>query len=281
MGTAVAALGALSILTIRQIPVWTDGASLWTHALEVEGESYVPLRNLSELSYDNDEYEAAASYAARAVAADDKAYFGRVAQAQALVELGRYDEALAALRVLESKRSEDVWMHRLSAEAYERSGRFQEAAPHRRRVIEIMPTGAVPWSDHVALAGTLSELADVTGAAEQLAKADALKPDWRQELFTTTWTTVNDPVHGPRRARRMLASAQLLARIERDNAQVLDLLAAAQANAGNFDLAVEAAHRALTALDADPEMAALRPTLSDHLSAFEAHRPLRTPTQAR
>jgi tetratricopeptide (TPR) repeat protein len=122
-------------------------------------------------SADADDLESALAHADRAVAARPSGVRARRVRAAALVQLGRHDEAIAALEAIFAEDARDVTPLFEAAVLEMRRERWAEAADRFRRILEHDPREPRTVT---ALAQCLFEADDLDGAEQTLADADEI-----------------------------------------------------------------------------------------------------------
>jgi tetratricopeptide (TPR) repeat protein len=172
---ALAALlcAGLARSSVRQVAVWRDSISLWTHALAINPRHIYAANNLgnalSEVGRDD---EAIAQYetAVRNNPAHPYAYYNL---GNALSKKGLRDKAEAAYReALRWNLDYPQAQNNLAALLCSR-GNFAEAEPHFRAALRWAPDTA---QTHFGLAGALRELGRPAEALEEYAAALRLDP---------------------------------------------------------------------------------------------------------
>ena len=93
-----AGLAALGAMSVRQMAVWHDPATLWGDAIAVEPECSVCHAKLGELLLARGAPEAALAHFRRTVELRPDRVRVRIPMAEALVQVGRLDEAVTELR---------------------------------------------------------------------------------------------------------------------------------------------------------------------------------------
>ena len=124
---AVGALSVAALLSFRQVGVWRDSISLWTHALAVSPENYLAQSKLATLA----------------------------------IAAGRPDEAIARLELALHTNPAHAASHVTLAAALEQVGRADEARAHLERALELEPAFAIA---HFNLANLLLDQARASDA---------------------------------------------------------------------------------------------------------------------
>jgi tetratricopeptide (TPR) repeat protein len=215
--------------------------------------------------------------------ADAVSYFQRTIElapdhVEALINLGalygRARNSELAVQTLERavELSADSIPARLNlAVALTASGEFAAAVPHYEKVLSAEPANG---GAHSQLARSLVELGRFEAASEHLEKAVELNPQDFAATLTLAWLQATSPIDAVRDgASAVRLATQLHSSTGGGNPMVLDVLAAAFAEQGDFESAKATIRDALARLgDANP---AVRQTLSARLKQYEADQPHR------
>jgi len=260
--------------TRLQVAVWRDDRSLFEHAIEVTGGSY--------LAYD---------------------YLGRALQAE-----GRLDEAMAQYRASIRLRPRFASAHVNLGNALEASGDAAGALESYREATELAPGLAEAWVNlggalgraarHEEAATALERALELApsdpaahmnaalndllrghgaGATEHFREAVRLQPELAREdqalIFAWRRATAADPAARDGELAATIAADALARRGARD-LQALEVLAAAEAERGRFDEAKRRAEQALDLARAAGRVEVLA-RLEAALQAYRSGEPLR------
>jgi tetratricopeptide (TPR) repeat protein len=157
------------------------------------------------------------------------------------------------------------------AAALTASGEFAAAVPHYEAILSAEPKNA---SAHSQLARCLVELGRIESAADHLATAVRLNPHDFAATLTLAWLQATSPIDAVRDGGNSVKLAQQLNSASRGrNLIVLDVLAAAFAEQGDFESAKATLHNAVALVgDRNPSV---RQILLGRLKQYEAHQPHR------
>jgi protein O-mannosyl-transferase len=236
---AVGGLAACLMVTSQQLHYWTDNKALFERALAVTSNNAFAHLNLSESLRDEGDLDGAASH-----------------QREALRLNPGYKEAhhnLGVVLLLQGKVDEGI-------------EQFQEA-------LQIYPDYAIAHSN---LAEALMGQGKVAPAIYHCQAALRLKPDLAEAQNNLAWLRATQPDRRYRDGAEALRLAQsAVLRTGGKNPSMLDTLAAAQAETGRFEEAVQTAEQAhLLALSLNQlRMAA---GIAEHRELFRHHQPYRT-----
>ncbi len=125
-------------------------------------------------------------------------------------------------------------------------GRYGEAAESLRAAVEQHPDNAPA---HYRLAIALAKLGDIQTALNHFRRAAEIRPDWLPPVQTLAWLLATHPSTDVRNADESVKYGQRALEIAgRQNAAVLDALAAGHALAGDFERAASLAQEAIDVL---------------------------------
>jgi tetratricopeptide (TPR) repeat protein len=157
------------------------------------------------------------------------------------------------------------------AAALTASGEFPAAVPHYEAILSAEPNNA---SAHSQLARSLVELGRIEAAAKHLDTAVRLNPHDYAATLTLAWLQSTSTINAVRDGRNAVTLAQRLDSASRgQNLMILDVLAAAFAEQGDFESAKATLHNAIALVgDRNPSV---RQILLGRLKQYEAQQPHR------
>jgi tetratricopeptide (TPR) repeat protein len=139
-------------------------------------------------------------------------------------------------------------------------GSVDEAERHFREAARLDPANAAAHHNIGVLARARGDLPE---AVDRFGEAVRLQPDWVQAVGNLAWLLATAPSAALRDPDRATSLAQHAAALtNRENAGILDVLAAAHAAAGRFDLAIATCESALALHPNTPVAAAIRQRLA-------------------
>lgn len=236
--STAAVLLACGFLTVRQVSVWKDSLSLFTHAERVAPPNIVTLNNLI------------AELLAR----------GQTAEADQRID--------AAIRSFPGEHL--TWWH--AANRAGRHGRLDEAVAHYQTALRLRPNE--PQLNFL-LALALQQQ-DKPEAIQYYREAIRLEPQSGTALNNLAWLLATHPDAGLRNGPEAVQFAERACQLAQwQHPYFLGTLAAAYAEAGRFDDAIATANKAL-ALAEKHETSSLRQQILDALVAYKNHQPWRT-----
>jgi tetratricopeptide (TPR) repeat protein len=179
------------------------------------------------------------------------------------------DQFVAALRIDPNH----FRAHHQLGEVLGTLGQRGDAVASCRRAVELQPSGVL---FRASLAFALEEAGRKEDAAEEYRRAFRIDPNWPQAACQAAWVLATSPDSGFRDGARAVRLAQQACQATGDEQPaLLDALAAAYAEAGQFDQAVAVARQALArAASSDPGRTR---QLEDRLHLYESRAPYRDP----
>ena len=271
---AAAALivGGLAAATNKQVQTWQDSETLWKHALDVAPDNFKARNNLGIWYLDNRQYAQALEQLIRVDSFPKSPANGYANLGLTLIRLGRCDEAIAQLRKADSLSPKTAYITQRLARAFECNGNLNEA----RHYLEVTAALDNLRGEHLfSLGCVLTKLNLAEDAEMMIAAAQEKDPDWRQRTFGYAWHLATSTELNPRDPLEAVYHAELLHCVDSKDAQVIDLVAAAHADAGDFEKAEKFVLEAIARAKADSEFNSLLQPLRRHLELFQQKIPLR------
>jgi Flp pilus assembly protein TadD len=168
-----AALVALTIMSIRQVPRWRDSATLFAHALDVTRENAVAHLNLGVALADQGDHPGARHHLEQAIRIHPGSAEAHGALAEVLARQGQGEEALARFRTALRLDPSLSRVHNGFGRALLEGGDVEEAALHFREAVRLDPAYA---EAHSNLGVALLRTGSFTEAVEHLREAATLDP---------------------------------------------------------------------------------------------------------
>lgn len=168
-GTAIACciLAALAWQTDRQIRVWRNSDTLWTHALSVDPTCHIAYSNMAQVCWERGEWAKSVDYSKSYLRLDSKADEVRLGMAVGLLKLDRPVEAAEHLAIVLKSKPNDASAHEWMGVAMVNTGRLDEGLRHLVRAVELDPTLAGPMNHLKNLAAQHPNDARVSAALEE------------------------------------------------------------------------------------------------------------------
>jgi len=189
----------------------------------------------------------------------------------ALAGRGQVDEAIAHFRKALDINPERADAHNNLGIALAGRGQVDEAIAHSRRALEIQPD---KWAAHNYLGLVLAGRGDVEDAIGHYRKALELKPDYADAYNNIAWIRATHPDPKFRDGLEAVTLAQQALELSSSNANSMDTLAAAYAEAGRFAEAVQTAGNALN-LATQQNQHALAESIQAKIRLYTAGKPFR------
>ena len=185
---------------------------------------------------------------------------------------GRLDEAVAAYQEALRFKPDYAFAHNNIGCAFQQQGHLSQAILSYREALRLDPN--YPEA-HANLGGALLIEHQIPEAIEHLSDALRLKPKFVVALEKLGWIHASSSVDAHRNAQEAISIAERTVTLKGNkDARALDLLAAAQAEAGRFDEASNTATRArdLAALSGSSQFAN---EVQERIRLYEQQRPFR------
>jgi tetratricopeptide (TPR) repeat protein len=189
-----------------------------------------------------------------------------------LLESGRNAQAIQLVRERLKQAPGNAAAHYSFAGMLFKSGRIEEAHAHYAKAVELAPEFI---EARFGLAEILARLNKKSEAIQHWREIVRRKPDAVQVLANLAWALATDPNDALRNGREAVVLAEKTCALAgKENPAYLDLLAAAYAEAGRFQDAVEVAGRAV--LLAENNQQSAEPYRA-RMTLYAQQRPYRTP----
>jgi tetratricopeptide (TPR) repeat protein len=276
---AVAAVGCLSFLTWLQIGYWKDSTTLYAHGLAVTERNHILHINLGIEEVRRGKLAQGISNFQQAVAIQPGYWYGQLALGAALARDQRPAEAIPYLETALRLHPDSAEGRTALADAAEKvgqelfaQGRAPEAAARLEEAVRAQPDSERLRYEHARALVAAGRRAQ---AKDELRVALRLSPDWPPALTLLAAMLATAPDASPSEGAEALRLARKLLELGggRDPND-LDLLAAAQAQAGSFAEAAETAQRAIRLAEAAGQTQLAR-VIAGRLALYKARRPYR------
>ena len=236
-------LTVLAMLTWRQSGLYADSETLYRRTLERNPRCWLALNNLGVISLERQDYDEAERLFFESLRLNPGYEAALNNCGFVLARHGRVDEAIAYYR-----RALEIWPEYPDANvnlgnALFAQGKFDDAIGHYTQALRLSPGLVEP---HNNLAFALLAQGKPREAIPQFEEALRLDDSSRTALAGLAWTLAVSGDPGIRNGARAVGLAERAAWLSRrSDPLVLDVLAAAYAEAGRFDDAVSAVGEAL------------------------------------
>jgi tetratricopeptide (TPR) repeat protein len=185
---------------------------------------------------------------------------------------GEPDRAVRYLEAARDLRPDDPEVHHDLGLAHQARRTLPEAVESYRQAVRLDPASG---KYHRSLAHACREAGDAEHAAAHYREATRLDPDWPARLDDQAWRLTTHPDPGRRDGPLAVRLAEQVCQATGyERPQFLDTLAAAYAETGRFDEAVELARKARD-LAAAARQTALADEVRDRLRLYESRQPFR------
>jgi len=285
LGTAaVAIVMVLTACTWKQVTYWRNTQTLWTHTLTVTQDNDVALTDLGNYFMEQGRLDDALSYLQRALDVHSGSQHGHYTLSLALIHnaignvlerIGRLDEALAHFRQAVELRPDFPDAHYDFGVALFRKGDVDAAIVEWRTTLALYPTDP---GTNTSLANALVQKGLFGEAVAHFKVALQSEPDSAAPLNNLAWLLSAAPDESVRNGAQAVDLALRLNRVtQQKNPFFIRTLAAAYAEAGQFDKAVDAGQSASGLAHAQGQHN-LAAKIEEETNLYREHRPFRDPT---
>jgi tetratricopeptide (TPR) repeat protein len=241
----------LSACAWKQTTYWRNSETLWTHTLAVTTDNDVALTNFGTLLMERGQLDDALSYFQTALAVRSRSEHSHYNLSLALINdsvgnvlarKGRLDDAIVHLRQAIELRPDFPDAHYNLGTALFQKGDLDGAIAEWRTTLSIHPYDA---GAHTSLGNALVQKGLLGEAVDHYEKALQSEPDSILPLNNLAWvmsTGPDDSLRNDKIAVQLAAKANQLSK--ESNPVFIRTLAAAYAQAGQFENAIETARRA-------------------------------------
>lgn len=303
---AAVLLAAAAVMAYRQTGYWKDGETLWTRALDCTSNNATAHYNLGTGRLRNGKLDEAAAQYHLALDADPRFADAHMNLGRVLLEKGLPEEAIASYRkaidinprsaeahfnlaiALSGKqRAQDALRHYQTAleikpayfDAHNnlgslllQGGKVDEAIHHYEQALRLQP-GSVKAHNNLAVA--LVRKGRMAQAITHYNKVLEIEPDHDKALNSLAWLLATQPDAKLRDGARAVSLAtRANERTGGNNPLVLRTLAAALAEAGRYEDALQTAQLGLERATAQENQSVAR-GLRDDMELYKARKPVR------
>jgi tetratricopeptide (TPR) repeat protein len=271
----------LSACAWKQTTYWRNSDTLWTRALAVTTGNDVALTNLGTSLMERGQLDDALSYFQRALAVRSRSEHRHYNLSLALIHdsvgnvlarKGRLDDAIVHFRQAIELRPDFPDAHYNLGTALFQKGDLDDAIAEWRTTLSIHPFDA---GAHTSLGNALVQKGWLREAVDHYEKALQSEPDSILSLNNLAWvmsTGPDDSLRNNEIAVQLATKANQLSK--ESNPVFIRTLAAAYAQAGQFEKAIETARRALEQANAQGTHD-LASQIQEELDLYQRRTPLR------
>lgn len=307
MTLSAVAIIALSSLTFQRNRDYQSEITIWKTVTQAAPQNVRGHFNLGVSLANANRHDAAIRAYREAIALNPSEVKAINNLGHALLKQGEMEEATTLFHQILSVKPDSIPANVNLARVHRRAGQLDQAVRHYQRVLEIEPRQSATIRElaqvlsatgqhgkavaqyrrlaelhpnagpvHYELGLMLQAHGRLGGAIESFRMAIRLAPSSAPPHNALAWllaTHPDSPHHDPRQA---IESAKQAVRLAIGNPAIVDTLAVAHAAAGQYDLAITNAEKALELAIADGNTT-LQTKISDRLGLFRSHKPFYMP----
>ncbi len=256
----------------QQTSYWRDSEALWAHAVECTTNNGIAHSNLGEALCQQGKWNEAVPEFQEAIKIDPRHVEAHAGLGEALGEQGRFDDAIAEFQTAVRLRPNDPTTHNNFGMVLARQGQFDAAIAEYDQALRFNPGDVRAHNNRLAALNARARRAEALAQWEESVRR---QPDNASVLGRMAWVLATNPEASVRNGPRAVELAQRAADLDGGrHAIVLDTLAAAYAEAGRFNEAVQAAQQAL-ALASAQKNAAQADAIRARIKLYQAGSPYR------
>jgi tetratricopeptide (TPR) repeat protein len=274
---------AFSFVAWKQTKFWKNSETLWTHTLAVTKDNDVALTNFGTALRDRGQLDEALWYFQKALDvrshSEHRHYNFSLALihdsiGDVLARKGRLDEAIPHLRQAVDLRPDFPDAHYNLGTALFQKGDLDGAIAEWRTTLSIHPNDA---GAHTSLGNALVQKGHLSEAADHYEKALQADPDAILPLNNLAWVISTGPDDSLRNNEIAVKLALKTNQLSKEtNPVFIRTLAAAYAQAGQFENAIETTRRAAEQASRQGEQELARQIMED-VDLYQRRAPLRDP----
>ena len=282
-------LGAITVIALtacswKQTTYWRNTETLWTHTLAATRDNDVALTNIGNYFIQQGRLDDALSYLQRAMDIRSGSQAGHytlslaiihATMGEALARIGRFEEALGHLRQAVELRPDFPGAHYNLGAVLFRKGDVDGAIAEWQKTLAINPTDS---GTQASFGNALVQKGLYHDAVAHYEAALRSDPGLVMALNNFSWLLSAGPDQSLRNGAKAVELAVRLNQVtKQQNPFCVRTLAAAYAEAGQFEKAVEASETASKLAEGQGEHS-LAKKIDEETSLYRQHRPLRDPT---
>jgi protein O-mannosyl-transferase len=281
VGAAIIVIGALVFCARTQAGYWRDNESLWNHALAVTANNDVAHNNLGNVFLKRERFDDAISHFQEALnirsrKGESQYNLGRALSYNnlgiAFVKKGRIEEGIVYYGQALQTWPNYADAHYNLGDALFQKGQIDDAIAEWQKTLAIQPDDA---GAHSSLANALLQKGSLDEAIAHYEAALKVDSGSATTLNNLAWVLSTCPDASVRAGRRAVELAQRAVQLSGGKEAVyLRTLAAAYAETGRFNEAMEAAQRALQMTERESNSEGGRAMQKD-IELYRANSPLR------
>jgi tetratricopeptide (TPR) repeat protein len=253
---ATAVLMACLVMTWRQLGYWQNSITLFNHALAVTTANYVAHNTLGDVLLRDQKVEEAKRHYLEAIRIKPDYDDPHRNLGDALMRQNRIEEAIGHYAAAVQIAPDSIVNRSSLGDAFIQEGKISEGVACYAQAMRLRPDLA---RTHFQLAKGLILLGNAPEAIKEFRDALRLWPDRIEVLKNLAWILATNPNPAVRNGNEAVQLAERVCNLTgKNDAEALDILAAAYAETGRYEDAVNAEEKALTIAKSSQSDAVIR-----------------------
>jgi tetratricopeptide (TPR) repeat protein len=269
---AAAALAVCCVLSNAQVRLWASTKTLFTYTVAVTHDNPVALTNLGLVAISEERFADAERILGAALRLDDSEIDALGNLANLYRKQRRYDDALKAYKKIDELCPRNPKCYYQIAETLEERGDHLRAEAYLRRALDADPQSILY---HHRLAAVLQSAGKIRESLAEYELVLSNRPGATDVRNNIAWICATSPDAGVRNGARAIELLEPEAAKADCDANLLDTLAAAYAEAGQFDRAVQTAEKAARKARQAAVAAGPLADMEKRLELYKKHKPHR------
>ena len=273
-GLTMAAVIACCLLTLAQARLWASTETLFAHTAAVTEENSVALTNLGLVAIQKDDYAEAERQLREALRIDPRNIDVHGNLASLYVKRKNYDAAIREYAEINRLCPQNAKAYSQLAHALELQGNLADAELWLRRAIEMEPASV---SMHKGLGLIQQMQGEAAEALENYAVVRRFRPGDVEVTNNMAWIYATHPQDQLRDGAKAVDLLLPLAAKAGENANLLDTLAAAYAETGRFEEALQTVETATDQARSDGKPPQTIADFQQRAALYRRRQPYRDP----
>jgi Flp pilus assembly protein TadD len=266
------ALAACLAATAVQVGYWKDSETLFAHTIAVTRNNSIMENNLGKALFQEGRMDEALPHFLQALELNPQFALAHYNLGNVFLAKGSVPEALAQFEMQVALEPDDSVAQYNFGNVLLNQGLAKEAIPRLEKAVQLRPGAS---DSHYKLGNACRQTGRAAEAIGQYEKTLQLRPQHLQAAASLAWMLASNPDASLRNGARAVQLALLADQLSGgQDPKMIGILAAAQAEAGDFSEAAAMAQRGLQ-LAEEKNQSALAGVLQTQLALYRAGKPFR------